>query len=118
MAPIIEKSFLEPNRDTFWMTKRRAKHQDIRPLKIAILNLMPNKLETEEQLFRVLSNTPLQIEIDLIRTESYQSKHTPPEILQQLLMAGRHQYAPGPVQPLELEAGGHRGVGSGKKTCP
>lgn len=83
MAPIIEKSFLEPNRDTFWMTKRRAKHQDIRPLKIAILNLMPNKLETEEQLFRVLSNTPLQIEIDLIRTESYQSKHTPPEILQQ-----------------------------------
>lgn len=65
------------------MSPRRAKHQDIRPLKIAILNLMPNKAETEEQLFRVLSNTPLQLEIDLIRTESYQSKHTPPEILKQ-----------------------------------
>ena len=83
MAPIIEKSYLDQNPDTFWMTRRRAKHQDIRPLKIAILNLMPNKLETEKQLFRVLSNTPLQIESDLVRTESYQSKHTPQEVLQQ-----------------------------------
>lgn len=83
MAPIIAKNYLEQRPDTFWMTPRRAEHQDIRPLKIAILNLMPNKLETEEQLFRVLSNTPLQLEIDLIRTESYQSKHTPPEILRQ-----------------------------------
>lgn len=83
MAPIIEKSYLEQSSDTFWMTKRRAHHQDIRPLKIAILNLMPNKLETEEQLFRLLSNTPLQIDVELIRTESYQSKHTPQAVLKQ-----------------------------------
>lgn len=81
MSPIIEKNFLEQKSDTFWMTRRRADHQDIRPLKIAILNLMPNKLETEEQLFRVLSNTPLQLDIELIRTETYQSKNTSPEIL-------------------------------------
>lgn len=81
MAPIIEKEYLDFPEDTFWMTKRQASHQDIRPLKIALLNLMPNKRETEQQLFRVLSNTPLQLDISLIRTESYQSKHTPEEVL-------------------------------------
>ena len=56
MAPIIEKSFSNPTAPPL-MTKRRAKHQ----AQDRHLNLMPNKLETE-QLFRVLSNTPLQIE--------------------------------------------------------
>ena len=52
----------------FVMTQYRAMTQDIRPLKIGLLNLMPTKIATETQLLRCLSNTPLQIEIDLIQT--------------------------------------------------
>lgn len=55
----------------------RAIHQDIRPLEIAILNLMPKKIETETQLLRLLSNTPLQLNIELIKTASHDSKTTP-----------------------------------------
>lgn len=62
--------------DIFVMGKSRADKQDIRPVRIAILNLMPNKEETEIQILRALSNTPIQVDIDLIRTRSYQSKHT------------------------------------------
>ncbi|WP_101773391.1 homoserine O-succinyltransferase [Peptostreptococcus faecalis] len=62
--------------DVFIMTKNRAETQDIRPVDIAILNLMPNKEETEIQILRSISNTPLQINIDLIKTESYTSKNT------------------------------------------
>ena len=58
----------------FVMTERRALSQDIRPLKIAILNLMPLKIVTETQILRCLSNTPLQIEIDLVQTRTHQSK--------------------------------------------
>ena len=58
----------------FCMTETRALHQDIRPLKIAILNLMPTKITTETQLLRALSNTPLQVEIDLIQTATYMPK--------------------------------------------
>ena len=58
------------------MTKKRAEHQDIRPLRILILNLMPNKITTETQLLRLLSNTPLQIEVTLIHMESHVSKNT------------------------------------------
>ena len=50
----------------FVMTEKRAMEQDIRPLKIAIVNLMPNKEVTETQLLRLLGNTPLQIEISLV----------------------------------------------------
>lgn len=60
----------------FVMNNERAIKQDIRPLKIAILNLMPKKIQTENQLLRYLSNTPLQVEIKLLQTESYKSKHT------------------------------------------
>ena len=60
----------------FTMSEQRAVHQDIRPLEIAIVNLMPNKEETEIQLLRMLSNTPLQVRFDLIRTASYLGKHT------------------------------------------
>ena len=59
----------------FVMAETRAESQDIRPLKIGILNLMPLKVETETQLLRLLSNTPLQLEIDLVTTETYTSKH-------------------------------------------
>ena len=60
----------------FVMDTERAYTQDIRPLKILILNLMPNKTVTETQLLRLLGNTPLQIEVDFIYTESYLPKHT------------------------------------------
>lgn len=60
----------------FVMNNERAIKQDIRPLKIAILNLMPKKIQTENQLLRYLSNTPIQVEITLLQTESYKSKHT------------------------------------------
>ncbi len=60
----------------FVMNDKRAVQQDIRPLKIVILNLMPNKVETETQLLRLLGNTPLQTEIILLKTATYQSKNT------------------------------------------
>lgn len=61
----------------FVMNEIRAERQDIRPIEIAILNLMPTKVETETQLFRMLSNSPLQIRITLIGTQSYVSTHAP-----------------------------------------
>ncbi|MBQ9097779.1 MAG: homoserine O-succinyltransferase [Clostridia bacterium] len=69
------------NENIFVMTQTRAMKQDIRPLKILILNLMPTKVVTETQLLRMLSNTPLQVEIDLIHTASHQSKNTSKEHL-------------------------------------
>jgi len=63
----------------FVMGEQRAIHQDIRPLQIAVLNLMPTKIVTETQLLRLLGNTPLQVEVTLVRTSSYQSKNTPEE---------------------------------------
>lgn len=60
----------------FVMDESRAFHQDIRPLKIIVLNLMPKKQETEVQLLRLLSNTPLQIDINLMHMESHISKNT------------------------------------------
>lgn len=65
----------------FAMEEDRAKHQDIRPLQIGILNLMPTKIATETQLLRLLGNSPLQVEITLVRTGSYQSKNTPEDHL-------------------------------------
>ena len=56
----------------FIMTESRALTQDIRPLKILILNLMPTKIETETQLLRLLSNSPLQIEVELLQTATHQ----------------------------------------------
>ncbi len=60
----------------FCITEKRALTQDIRPLKIAVLNIMPTKIVTETQLIRLLGNTPLQIEADFVRTSTYTSKHT------------------------------------------
>ncbi len=59
----------------FVMTEYRAMHQDIRPLRLVLLNLMPTKVDTETQIMRKLSNTPLQIEIDLLQTESHTAKN-------------------------------------------
>lgn len=60
----------------FVMTEHRALHQDIRPLHLLILNLMPTKIVTETQLLRKLSNTPLQIQVELLQTTSYVGHHT------------------------------------------
>ena len=65
----------------FVMTEKRAITQDIRPLKILILNLMPTKVDTETQLSRLLGNTPLQVEIELIHTSTHKSKNTSEEHL-------------------------------------
>ena len=65
----------------FVMTETRAMTQDIRPLHIAIVNLMPTKIDTETQLLRLLGNTSLQVETDLIRMESHESRNTSQEHL-------------------------------------
>ena len=63
----------------FVMDRLRADTQDIRPLQIAILNLMPTKIETETQLVRLISNTPLQVELELIQTSTHKAAHTAEE---------------------------------------
>lgn len=65
----------------FVITETRAITQDIRPLKIAILNLMPTKVETETQFVRLLGNTPLQVELELLHTKTHKSKNTSKEHL-------------------------------------
>ena len=69
------------NENIFVMTESRAITQDIRPLKILILNLMPTKIDTETQLSRLLGNTPLQVEIELMHTSTHKSKNTSEEHL-------------------------------------
>ncbi len=69
------KTLAEEN--IFVMTADRAGHQDIRPLRIAVLNLMPTKIVTETQILRLLSNTPLQVDITFIRMETHESRNTP-----------------------------------------
>ena len=68
--------------NVFVMTKLRAETQDIRPIEILILNLMPTKIATETQLVRLLSNSPLQVNPTFINTESYESKNVSAEHLQ------------------------------------
>jgi len=73
------KTLLDEN--IFVMTETRAITQDIRPLKILLLNLMPKKIETETQLSRLLGNSPLQVDLELIHTKSHKSKNTSAEHL-------------------------------------
>ncbi len=65
----------------FVMNEDRAYHQDIRPLKIVLLNLMPTKIVTETQILRLLGNSPLQVEITLMHPQTHQSQNTPQEYL-------------------------------------
>jgi len=74
-AAILEKE------NIFVITETRAITQDIRPLKIAILNLMPTKIETETQFVRLLGNTPLQVELTLLNTKTHKSKNISEEHL-------------------------------------
>ena len=69
------KAILE-HENIFVMDEHRATHQDIRPISIAILNLMPLKEDTELQLLRSLSNTPLQVDVTFITVDSHESKNT------------------------------------------
>ncbi|WP_288740131.1 homoserine O-succinyltransferase [uncultured Coprobacter sp.] len=77
--PAVE---LLKNENIFVMDDLRASSQDIRPLRIVILNLMPLKITTETDLIRLLSNTPLQVEIDFLKTACHTSKNTPVEHMQ------------------------------------
>lgn len=79
------KRILE-DENIFIMDDTRAMHQDIRPLQIAILNLMPIKEDTEVQLLRSLSNTPLQVDVTFLTTGTYVGKHTPTSHLDQFYL--------------------------------
>ena len=74
-TPILESE------NIFVMTETRAMHQDIRPLRLLLLNLMPTKIVTETQLLRKLSNSPLQVEVEFLQTVSYESKNVDPDHL-------------------------------------
>lgn len=65
----------------FVMNEERASHQDIRPLNIAILNIMPTKIVTETQLLRLIGNTPIQVDVVLLHPQTHTSKNTPEEHL-------------------------------------
>lgn len=96
----------------FIMEESRALHQDIRPLRIALLNLMPLKMVTEADLLRALSNTPLQVELDLLYMDVHESKNTPREhmeVFYKTFDEVKHQRYDGliitgaPVELLEFE---------------
>ena len=100
------------NENVFVMDLRRATTQDIRPLRILILNLMPTKIETETQLLRMLGNTPLQVEVEFLRTGTHVAKNTSQEHMSQFyhtIDEVRDQYFDGmiitgaPVEHLEFE---------------
>ena len=106
------KDILE-NENIFVMTEVRAMHQDIRPLKLLILNLMPTKIITETQLLRKLSNTPLQIEVEFLQTISYEPKNVDPLHLESFYTTFddiKHRHFDGmiitgaPVENLDFEA--------------
>ncbi len=97
----------------FIMEESQAIHQDIRPLRVALLNLMPVKMVTETDLLRSLSNTPLQVELDLLYMDEHESKNTPREHMEVFYKTFdqiRHQRYDGliitgaPVELLEFEA--------------
>ena len=105
------KDILE-SENIFVMTALRAIHQDIRPLRLLILNLMPTKVVTETQLLRKLANTPLQIEVEFLQTLSYSPKNADPEHLSSFYTSFenvRDQHYDGmiitgaPVENLEFE---------------
>lgn len=96
----------------FVMTEHRAMHQDIRPLRLLLLNLMPTKITTETQILRKLSNTPLQVEVELLQIASHVSKNTAAEHLEEFYTTFdqvRNEHYDGliitgaPVERLEFE---------------
>ncbi|MDR2435259.1 MAG: homoserine O-succinyltransferase [Treponema sp.] len=73
----------------FVMTDERAEHQDIRPLNVAIVNLMPTTVDTEIQLLRLLGNSPLQVNITFLRMGSHESKNAPPGHLEKFYISAK-----------------------------
>jgi homoserine O-succinyltransferase/O-acetyltransferase len=71
----------------FVMTEDRAEHQDIRPLRVGIVNLMPTTIDTEIQLLRLLGNSPLQVDITFLKMSSHTSKHAPPGHLEKFYIS-------------------------------
>ena len=101
------------NENVFVMTESRALHQDIRPLRVAIVNLMPTTIDTEIQLLRLLGNTPLQVNVTLLRMGSHESKNAPPGHLDRFYKTteeAMHERFDGmiitgaPVETLDFEA--------------
>ena len=90
-ADLPAREILEKE-NIFVMTDQRAEHQDIRPLKIAIVNLMPTKIATETQILRLLGNSPLQVEISLVHMESHVSKNTSQEHLERFYINPQELY--------------------------
>lgn len=84
------------NEHIFVMTEKRAQNQDIRPLKVAIINLMPTKEITETQILRLLGNTPIQVEISLVRMEHHHYKNTKMQYLEKFYIPSseilKHRY--------------------------
>jgi len=106
------RSILEQE-NIFVMSDLQAARQDIRPLRIALLNLMPTKIQTETQLLRLLSNTPLQVEITLLHMDTHASKNTPQDHMEafyQTFEDVQQEYFDGlvitgaPVEQLDFEA--------------
>jgi homoserine O-succinyltransferase len=98
--------------NVFVIPEERAAHQDIRPLQVAILNLMPTKVETEIQLLRLLGNTPLQVDITLLHMESHESKNAPPGHLEKFYINSQNIFGHrfdgliitgAPVETMEFE---------------
>ena len=85
------KEILE-NENIFVMDENRAMHQDIRPLQIAILNIMPVKQDTELQLLRALSNTPLQVDVTFLNVKNHISKNTPADHLNNFYYSKTHLF--------------------------
>ena len=109
----------------FVMDDTRAHSQDIRPLRIAILNLMPLKITTETDLIRLLSNTPLQLEISFMKLQSHTPKNTPIEHMMMFyrdFAEMRHEKYDGmivtgaPVEQLEFEEVSYWNEGSPGRT--
>ncbi|MDR2403140.1 MAG: homoserine O-succinyltransferase [Spirochaetaceae bacterium] len=101
--------------NVFVMTEDRAEHQDIRPLKVAIVNLMPTTVDTEIQLLRLLGNSPLQVDITFLRMGSHESRNAPPGHLERFYIGSERIIEEGirfdgliltgaPVETLDFEA--------------
>ncbi|MDR3248691.1 MAG: homoserine O-succinyltransferase [Treponema sp.] len=81
--------------NVFVITPDRAEHQDIRPLRVAIVNLMPTTVTTEVQLLRLLGNSPLQVDITFLRMGSHESRNAPPGHLEKFYLSSRDIIARG-----------------------